>query len=74
MFVVLTGTTGMVSGVARRDRWGDRLARVSGSGAGQGAAVHRCRVGLRSDLGVVALPYDRSRLPGTPAFRRGSGC
>jgi hypothetical protein len=73
LFVVLTGTTGMVSGVAVRDRRGDRLARVSGSGAGQGAAVHRCRVGLRSDLGRGTTRSPPSST-GTPAFRRGSGC
>jgi len=73
LFVVLTGTTGMVSGVAAatgeeigwRGFLVPELAKV--------LPFHRCRVGLRSDLGRGTTRSPPSST-GTPAFRRGSGC
>jgi hypothetical protein len=54
-------------------------ARLSGSGARQGAAVPRRRTGLRSDLGLVALPdhpgvYRDAGLPPWFWLLTASGC
>ncbi|MGV0606579.1 hypothetical protein ABQE68_18420 [Mycolicibacterium sp. XJ1904] len=47
MFVVLTGTTGMLTGVAAAARRGNRLARLPGAGVGTCAAGHPGRGGGR---------------------------
>ena len=74
LFVVLTGTTGMVSGVAAatgeeigwRGFLVPELAKVLPF---TGAALVSGLIGAS-----CALPDHRRRLPGCRAFRRGSGC